>query len=189
MDARGVSKEGAGNTTFPRSRDNQKKDRLRQFLWELATAGWTLAVNGVQAHISVQPCLVASWVSATFLSGHILGAPNLMVAKSGSQDRKQGKHESCRCPWERRARQPMGTQSKFTIQRSNSYRCFFTANLNLKRKEHCEFFSRLGTTDRDLGELTLERILTLCWLLPVFPRLRLQTLEWVEGPSRSHPGH
>lgn len=41
------------------------------------------------------------------------------------------------------------------------------------------FLSRLATTDRDLGELTLIRILTLCQLPPVFPGLcRLQN-EWV----------
>ena len=68
---------------------------------------------------------------------------------------------------------------------------FFASNLSLERKEQCEnlCFSWPGTTDRNLGELTLGRILILCWLLPVFLGSHLQALEWVGCSSRSHPGH
>ena len=48
----------------PTCKDNQKKKRLGQVPWELATVSRTLAINGVQP---------------TFLSGHILRGPNLMV--------------------------------------------------------------------------------------------------------------
>lgn len=42
------------------------------------------------------------------------------------------------------------------------------------------FVSELDTPERDLGELTLVRIIILCWILTVFPGSHLQTLEQVE---------
>ena len=47
------------------------------------------------------------------------------------------------------------------------------------------FLSWLSTIDRDLGELTMVRILIFHWLLSVFPRSQMQLPERVGCPS--HP--
>lgn len=63
---------------------------------------------------------------------------------------------------------PESKSRSHTVQRINSYSCFFPTKLNLGRVEqHFTFLSCPGTTDGDLGEPSLVRILTLGWLLPV----------------------
>lgn len=144
MDVRGIPKE-AEKDTIPASpwsrappKDNQ---RLRQFPWQWATVGRTLATN------TEQP---------TFQSSHILGAPNLTVGlpmhirtanlhalmgrKPSQVLRTQNKinEKAIAVPGRERIHKQWGTQTKIhkpRFKRSNSYQCFSSANLTLEWKE------------------------------------------------------
>lgn len=72
------------------------------------------------------------------------------------------------------------TKFTITIQRTKSYKRFSSANWIWKWRDNAKFLPSLSwqdTTDRDPGELTLVRILTLSRLLSVFqnPICRLQS--------------
>lgn len=63
LDTRGIPKEGAKDTILPRCRATPKdsqREKNRQFPLELATVGWTLALNGMPLK---------------FLSSYIFGPP------------------------------------------------------------------------------------------------------------------
>ena len=109
--------------------------------------------------------LDANRVQSTFLSGHILGASSLIAAKPTSQDTN-------------------GYNHYFYLF------IFLLANLNSKRKKQCKILSSplAGPIERDLGDLTLVRILAFSQLLSVFPGSDLQDLEQLGCFTGSHPG-
>lgn len=72
-----------------------------------------------------------------FVFGHILGAPNLMVAKTSSQDTKQDKQEDSSCPSRGRTNNQWVAKSKLMSYGSNT-NVFLPANLNLERKGQCD---------------------------------------------------
>ena len=135
----------------------------------------------------------AKEVKPTFLSGYILGSPNWTVelpahtAIRGPQlGRKLSFLDTKRDP---KAMSALGREQVDTrgtrkqIHKSRFKHWILTRTFGLPIwKERTTwkfpFFSQPGITDRDLGQLTLIRILTVCCLLPVSPEFCTLQSEW-----------
>lgn len=114
-------------------------------------------------------------VQPTFLSDHIFFVVlNLMVAEPSSQDTTWDKQEGNNYSWERKDRQSVSTQKQMYKSQMKYWiltNCFACPSEFGKERTtwNFTFLSSPGTTYRELGELTLVKILTLCWLWSVFP--------------------
>ena len=89
MGTRGISKESVKDTVLPRPRatpkDNQKKDL------DDSPESWQQSAGPSQqmeCNLHLFTAISSHKWGATYISVHILGAPNLMVAKPSSQDTK-----------------------------------------------------------------------------------------------------
>lgn len=107
-------------------------------------------------------------VQPTFLSGHILGSPSLMVTKLNSQVTKWDKGSYL---WERKDRQSMVTwrqihKSQFEDLILTIFFFFFPCRSEFGEEGSVKFYLLSTRHHRwRYGEVTLAKILTLCQLL------------------------
>ena len=185
-----MSPKRVQDTTFPISKDNWEKERLRQLPWELAAVSWTLAV--MQTHVSVQSHLFSGeW--ATILSGHIFLAPirqllsQVLRIQNKGQDRcswHKANNEGSSCVWERKIDSEQIVQLLSHVQRFATPRtvaCLAPLSSTVSRSL-LKFMS--------IESVMLSNHFIFCFpllLLPsVFPTIRVFTSWLCKWVSSSH---
>lgn len=117
------------------------------------------------------------------------GSPNLIVAKASSGDKKKKWDKWSQWPFlgdkGATATEYLKTHSWVPIQRSNSYKCFLPATLNLEERGHgkCYLPFSIRCCRYIPGRADFGRSSNSLLASASFPQICLQALEWVGYPA------
>lgn len=133
-DARDVPKGSAKDAALPRSRITPQgsKRNLDNSSWKLVTVGGILAAVGCSPNFCMADLGgTTTWQLAAFKNWHLHAwQAESQILRTQIKD----KQETDSYPWQNQGIAQNQILTRVTIQRTHLYKCFFPANLNLKRK-------------------------------------------------------